>query len=348
MRASFARIGKGSATWVIVAATSAVLVWLSAAWVEARGETTQSPPPQATASPSADQAASPHHALLSRYCFTCHNQRLKTAGLALDTLDVTKVGVDSAVWEKVVWKLRGGIMPPIGRPRPGRHEIDQLATWLEGELDGAAAARLNPGRVPAHRLNRAEYVNVVRDILGVQVEPTLLPADEVGHGFDSIAGNLTLSPALLERYLAVARRVSRLAVGDPSIGPGYTSRTYVVPINMTQNDRMNEDLPLGSRAGLASPHLFPLDGDYQLRIRLKKSVYEYIVNLEEPHDLDVRLDGERIARYTIGGVSPGKPAPVSFSGTFMAAGGAGYPTQEWDEYRTSADAHLNVDRKSVV
>ena len=170
----------------------------------------------------------------------------------------------------------------------------------------------------------------------------MLPSDEVGHGFDNIAGNLTVSPALLERYMAAARRISRLAVGDPTIGPGYTSRVYSVPMNMTQNDRMSEDLPLGSRGGLAASHNFPLDGEYHLRIRLKKSVYEYIVNLEESHELDVRLDGVRIARYPIGGLVRGKPAPVSFSGTFMAAGGTGFPTQEWDDYRTSADAHLNL------
>lgn len=124
MKVCTARIGKGLATSAIVAAaTGVMLVWPSAV----RGELTQGQPPQATASPSTDPPTSPHQALLVRYCVTCHNQRLKTAGLALDTLDVTKVGIDAAVWEKVVWKLRGGIMPPIGRPRPSRHEIDQLA-----------------------------------------------------------------------------------------------------------------------------------------------------------------------------------------------------------------------------
>ena len=113
-------------------------------------------------------------------------------------------------------------------------------------------------------------------------------------------------------------------------------------MNMTQNDRMSEDLPFGSRAGIVARHQFPLDGEYHLRIRLKKSVYEDIVNLEEAHELDVRLDGARIANYTVGGVTKGKPAPVSFSGTFMAAGGAGFPTQDWDDYRTSADSHLNL------
>ncbi len=306
----------------------------------------QAPVVQAPGAPTAPVTSSPHRTLLSRYCITCHNQRINTAGLALDKLDLSNIAADSVVWEKAVWKLRGGIMPPAGRPRPDRDAIDEFASFLEGELDRAAAAHPNPGRVPVHRLNRAEYSNAVRDLLAIQVEPSLLPADEVGHGFDNIAGNLTVSPALLERYMAAARRISRLAVGDPSIGPGYTARVYALPINMTQNDRMSEDLPLGSRGGLVARHQFPLDGEYQLRIRLKKSVYEYIVNLEEAHDLDVRVDGARIARYNIGGVTKGKPAPVSFSGTFMAAGGGGFPTQEWDDYRTSADSHLNLRIKA--
>jgi mono/diheme cytochrome c family protein len=299
-----------------------------------------SQPPAAERTPAAD---SPHRTLLRRYCTSCHNEKLKTAGLMLDVMDVTSVAEAPEVWEKVVWKLRGGIMPPVGRPRPDRETINAFASYLESELDRAAFARPNPGRVAVHRLNRAEYSNAIRDLLALEINgQALLPADEVGHGFDNIAGNLSLSPALLERYMSAARRISRLAVGDPSIGPGYTSRVYIVPINMTQNDRMSEDLPFGSRAGLAVRHHFPLDGEYHFRVKLKKSVYEYVVNLEEAHDLDVRLDGARVQRFRVGGVRAGKPAPVSFSGTFMAAGGAGFPTQEWDDYRTSADANLTL------
>ena len=234
-------------------------------------------------------------------------------------------------------------MPPAGRPRPAPADAEGLRRWLEAALDRAAAGRPEPGRVPTHRLNRAEYANAVRDLLALEVDGgALLPADVAGHGFDNLAGTLTLSPALMERYLSAARRISRLAVGDPGIGPGFTSRAYTVPIDMTQNDRMSEDLPFGSRAGIAVRHRFPLDGDYDIRIRLKRSVYEYIVNLEEAHDLEVRLDGARVALYTIGGEAPGRPAPLTFSGTFMAAGGAGYPTQDWDDYYTGADAGLEL------
>ena len=287
--------------------------------------------------------AESQRALLDRYCVTCHNQRLRTGGLALDALDLSRVGDAPAIWERVVLKLRGGMMPPAGRPRPDRQTYDGLRAWLEAELDRAAAARLEPGRVPTHRLNRAEYANAVRDLLALEVDAAaLLPADDTGHGFDNLAGTLALSPVLMERYLSAARRISRLAVGDPAIGPGFTSQVYAVPITMEQNDRMSEDLPFGSRAGLAVRHRFPLDGEYLVAIRLKRSVYEYIVNLDEAHDLDLRIDGRRVARFTVGGTAPGKPAPVTFSGTFVAAGEAEYPSQDWDDYRTGADADLVV------
>ena len=264
----------------------------------ARAQQVSGPAPGSSVASQPSAADSPHRLLLRRYCTSCHNDRLMTADLSFDALDVAKVGEAAETWEKVVRKLRGGIIPPVARPRPDAASIAVFASYLESELDRAGAASPNPGRVPLHRLNRAEYANAIRVLLALEISaPALLPADEVGHGFDNIAGNLTLSPALLERYMSAARRISRLAVGDPSIGPGYTSKTYVVPINKTQNDRMSEDLPFGSRAGLAVRHHFPLDGEYSLRIKLKKSVYEYVVNLEEAHDLDVRLDGHRLERF---------------------------------------------------
>ena len=321
----------------VAAALAAVLA--GAAGAGAAGPRPQ-PPGGSPAQTTAPAPLAPR-ALLDRYCVTCHNQRLQTGGLALDTLDVSRVGGAPDVWERVVLKLRGGMMPPAGRPRPAGPALDDLRGWLEASLDRAAASTLEPGRVPTHRLNRAEYANAVRDILALDVDAAaLLPADDSGHGFDNLAGTLALSPALMERYLSAARRISRLAVGDPTIGPGLTSRTYTVPIAMTQNDRMSEALPFGSRGGLAVRHRFPLDGEYVVTVRLKRSVYEYIVNLDEAHDLDVRIDGRRVARFTVGGAAPGKPAPVSFSGTFVAAGASAYPTQDWDDYRTGADAGL--------
>jgi hypothetical protein len=238
------------------------------------------------------------------------------------------------------------MMPPVGRPRPDQQTIDGFATWLEASLDQAAAEsdQASPGTVPIHRLNRAEYLNAVRDLLAVDLDgESLLPADDSSHGFDNLAGSLALSPALLERYISAARRVSRVAVGDPTINPAFSSRRYSVPMNMSQDERMSEELPFGSRGGLVIHHDFPLDGNYLIKVTLKKSVYAYIVNLEEPHQFDVRLDGQRVKRFTVGGENRGKPAPLSFSGTIIAAGGIlPYPSQDWDDYRTSADANLEV------
>jgi hypothetical protein len=304
---------------------------------------------QATSNAAADGV---DRVFLQRYCFGCHNQRLRTGGLALDALDLSDVASAAPVWEKVALKLRGGMMPPADRPRPERDAVARFVARLEAQLDAAAPRTFEPRLVPLHRLNRAEYANAIRDLLALEVDVSrLLPADETSHGFDNIAGTLGLTPALLDRYLAAARRVSRLAVGDRSIGPAFTSNTYSVPINTVQNDHMSEELPFGTRGGLSIQHLFPLDGMYDIRIGLKKSVYEYIVNLEHEHDLDVRVDGRRIARFTIGGEAPGKAAPVSYSGTIMAsktpiegeeARGGPFPTQEWDDYRMSADSGLNL------
>ena len=306
--------------------------------------------PHAQAASAQTQAASPgsapaipQRALLDRYCVTCHNERLRTAGLALDVLDVNDVSQAPAVWERVVHKLRGGMMPPTGRPRPAKQVYDDFATWLEAALDAAAAERLEPGRVPTHRLNRAEYGNAIRDLLALDVDPvSLLPPDSSGRGFDNIAGNLAMSPALLDRYLMAARRTSRLAVGDPTIGPALTSATYVVPITMVQDDRMGDEMPFGSRGGIAVHHRFPLDGQYTFTLRLKRSVYEFIVNLGQRHDLDVRVDRVPVALFEVGGETRGNPAPISYSGTIPAARGLMYPTQEWEDYQTSADVDLTI------
>ena len=299
--------------------------------------------PGAASQAATAPAATDQRALLDKYCVPCHNQRMKIAGLTLDTLDVHDLAAAPEIWEKVISKARGGLMPPTGRPRPDPQAFAAFASSLESELDRVAGLAPNPGRVPIHRLNRAEYTNAIRDLLALDVDgQSLLPADDSSHGFDNSAGALALSPALLERYLTAAARISRLAVGDPTVGPGFTSKLYEIPINLTQNDRMSEDLPFGSRAGAAIRHYFPLDGEYVIKVRLKRSVYEYIVNIDEPHDLDIRLDGRRLERYTIGGKAKGKPAPLSFSGTFVAAGGTGYPTQEWDDYMTRADDGLEI------
>jgi hypothetical protein len=203
-------------------------------------------------------------ALLKQYCITCHNTRVKTGGLALDVLDPANVGPHAEIWEKVVRKIKTGMMPPAGVPRPERAALDALAAALEESLDRAAV----PGRelaAPAlHRLNRAEYTNAIRDLLDLEVDVTaLLPADDSHEGFDNIADVLGVSPALIQGYVSAAMKISRLAVGDRTAAPAQV--TYAAPPGLTQ-DRHLDGLPLGTRGGLLVRHTFPLDAEYEFTV----------------------------------------------------------------------------------
>jgi mono/diheme cytochrome c family protein len=251
------------------------------------------------AEPSSPHASS-QRALLDRYCVTCHNENLKTGGLALDKMDVEKVSDRAEVWENVVRKLRTGAMPPAGLPRPDKAAYDSLATYLETALDSAAAAKPNPGRLGIHRLNRAEYANSIRELLALEINSkAMLPADDSGYGFDNIGDVLSVSPLLLDRYMSAARQISRLAIGDPAIRMPVT--TYEVSLRRWQDDQASEDLPFWSRGGIAVRHYFPLDAEYLLTIRLQKAAGTAISGLGSPHQLDVRLDGTRLKEFTIGG-----------------------------------------------
>src|SRR5205823_4061188 len=208
-------------------------------------------------------------ALLDQYCVTCHNERAKTGGLALDKMDLNHVGDSAETWEKVVRKLRGGMMPPQGRPRPANDDVYKLVGFLETSLDRAGVAKPNPGRAPIHRLNRTEYGNAIRDLLALDIDVAdLLPADDESNGFDNIADVLKLSPSLLEQYLSAARKISSLALGDPSI-PTVTQR-YPLPPDIAQDDHI-EGLPLGTRGGILIHHNFPLDGQYDFRVFLLRN-----------------------------------------------------------------------------
>ncbi len=274
-----------------------------------------------------------YQAPLNRYCATCHNEQLRTGGLALSTLDVTRAGEEPEIWEKVVRKLRTGAMPPAGMPRPDKATYDALATYLEGQLDQAAADRPNPGRPMLHRLNRFEYTNAVRDLLGVEVNgETLLPADDSRHGFDNIGDVLTVSPLLMERYVSAAHKVTRMAIGDRDASP--ISDTYRVLKYNLQDDRMNDSLPFGTRGGIAVRHHFPLDGEYLLNVSLGRNSRDYIRGLTRSHQLDVRLDGVRVKRFTFGGETYGPSAPIFSSATM------GDPLQE--TYERTADEVLRV------
>ncbi len=271
--------------------------------------------------------------VLDRYCIGCHNERLRTGGLALDTLDPARVGDHPGAWEKVVRRLRTGSMPPAGRRRPDPATYETVASALENALDRAAAANPNPGRTTVHRLNRREYENAVRDLLALDIDASaLLPTDNADLGFDNMADILSVSPALLDRYIFAARRISRLAVGDPAIEP--TTETYVVPSMRFQDQRMSEDLPFGSRGGIAVRHNFPLDAEYEVRIELQRQLYDYVRGLQNRQQLEVRLDGERVALFHIGG-APGTPPPRTFAGAVLG-------DRTWEEYTLHADESLRV------
>ena len=290
----------------------------------------------------ADDAASAQ-ALLQRYCLACHTSVREARGLvpvAFDRLDAGDVGADAEVWERIVRKLRLRMMPPAGRPRPAPDVHEQFLGWLESGLDAAAAERPDPGRPAVRRLTTPEYRNAVRSLLDLEVDEgwLLFPPDDVSQeGFSTDAEALSVSPALFDRYLFAANRISRLAVGDPAVGPGFAAATYSSPRLLYQDDRMSEDLPFGSRGGMAVRHYFPLDGDYRVKIRLRRMIYDYVVGMGTPQQIEVRLDGRLVRRFTVGGADRfGYPSAYSFFGTIR-----GDPA--WEQYVSiDADADLEV------
>ena len=294
--------------------------------------------PQQTAAPGPPPPSAPapssHRATLNRYCVTCHSARLKTADLVLENLDPEDAPAHPDVWEKVVRKLRTRAMPPAGVPRPDAATYDEFAGHLETALDRAATARPNPGRTTVHRLNRNEYANAVRDLLAIDVDAQpSLPNDDSGEGFDNIAEVLSVSPTLLERYLGAARKISRQAVGEAL--PETLVQAYRISELMGQDERMSEDLPFGSRAGTSIRHYFAADGEYNIKILLRRSLggdtRDYLKGLLDAHQFDVRLDGARVKVFQVGGGRVGR----SSSGSAF-----GDPAQE--DYEHSADSGLEV------
>src|SRR5215469_7317288 len=293
-----------------------------------------------TRAQTAAPAANPR-AFFDKYCVTCHDQEQRTAGLALDTLDLSKPGEHAEVLEKVIVKLRSGSMPPPGMPRPDAATYRAVATALENTLDKAWASHPNPGRIGAvQRMNRAEYNNAIRDLfaLDMDVKP-LLPGDDTADGsFDNFADVLSISTAHLERYMSVARQVTRLAVGLPPAKPGMDR--FEIPLHVLQEDRMSEDLPLGSRGGMAIHYDFPVDGEYLIKVRLQRQYQDYLKGMGWPQQLDVRLDGKLVKRFTVGGGAKGRPAASSYAGD-GEPGFAGDP--EWEKYmQVDGDAGLEV------
>jgi mono/diheme cytochrome c family protein len=287
---------------------AAAILTLASVGMSAGGQAPQqAPAPRAATAPAATAASTPaaYQEMLNKYCVTCHNQKMKIpagAPLALDTVDLKNPGANAEVWEKVVRKIGVGAMPPQTSPTPGAAELNKFRSTLITSLDAAAAKRNNPGRYVLHRLNRTEYSNAVRDLLGVKIDVTeLLPSDGGDFGFDNIATALTTSPLLLERYLTAALRISELAVGDAEAEPGTKSFTISTVVSQGQHV---QGLPLGTRGGTAVHYDFPADGEYVFSGRLLRTVAEGYVGVEghdTPYQFIVTLDGEQIFAAPVGG-----------------------------------------------
>jgi mono/diheme cytochrome c family protein len=260
-----------------------------------------------------------YQAMVTRYCVGCHSTRNPLpagAPLALDTANFTDLGADAATWERVVKKLGVGAMPPQGAPTPGPAELTKFRSALIASLDSAAGRKNHPGRYVLHRLNRTEYANAIRDLLGVSVDATdLLPSDGGEFGFDNVATALKTSPLLLERYVAAGLQVAELAVGDAGAEPG--TATYTISTVVTQNQHV-DGLPLGTRGGILVPHTFPADGEYVFSGRLLKTVAEGLAGVEgheSPHLFVVTIDGKQVFSAPIGGkadheaAAENKPVP---------------------------------------
>jgi cytochrome c553 len=295
------------------------------------------PAPQAPSVPASPAASTPAvpAAVLAKYCVTCHNEKRKVAGLMIDKLDLQHVGSDAEAWEKVARKFRTHEMPPPSAPRPDKATYAAMTAHLESALDTAAAVNPNPGRVPVHRLNRTEYTNAIRDLLGLDIDGrAVLSTDDADQeGFDNVASVLTVSPALLENYLSAARMISRLAVGDTARKPMVD--VFKVERDMVQDERMSDQLPFGSRGGMAVKYQFPVDGEYLIKLELKRQLYDYLVGMGEPHQVDIRLDGALLKRFTIGGEGKGMTTPENFAGNTP-----GDP--DWERYMLTADRGLEV------
>jgi hypothetical protein len=258
--------------------------------------------------PSVEERAAAAKGVLDRYCIDCHNDAERTGELTLERLALTDVGAHAEVWETVVKKLRGRMMPPAGEPLPDAEATTELVAFLENELDAAAAANPNPGAKSLHRLNRTEYGNAIRDLLALEINANaLLPNDSEAYGFDNIADVLGTDPSLMDRYLSAAWKITSAAIGDTDLAPSVV--TYRVPPDRSQNDHV-EGLPFGTRGGMLVSHHFPVDGEYVIKPRLWRNTVDVVRGTETPHDLEVSLDGARLSLTRFGGPDDEVPAQM--------------------------------------
>jgi len=265
------------------------------------------PPATLPADNSVSSAPPPHTAPFNQqtvwqtwkiYCDTCHFGPKARGNLNLENLDLANLDEKGGVWEKLLRKLRSREMPPPGMPRPADATYEALIKAIEGERDRVAQVRPKPGHPTLHRLNRTEYANVIRDLLAVDVDVSeLLPADDTGYGFDNIGDVLQVSPLQMERYLAAAGKISRLAVGDPKMAVAY--QTYSISHGLNQSDRMSETLPLGSRGGTAVEHRFPVDGQYEISVGLARGKADEFLGMGSNRTIDLRLDDRRLALFQV-------------------------------------------------
>ena len=260
---------------------------------------------------SPEELAATHAATINRYCLDCHNEIDRESDLVLEDRNLVDLGADAETWEKVVRKLRGGLMPPPGGPRPDGETVDELVTYLETSLDAAAASQAPLPRAPIHRLNRTEYGNAIRDLLALEIDVAeLLPADDEGYGFDNIADILRVSPSLLEQYLGTSAKIASLAIGDPDTP--VVSHLFRAPPDLAQSQHI-EGLPLGTRGGLLATHFFPLDAHYDFSVFLERNIVGYMTGLEWPHELEITIDGARVFAAEVGGEADNLMSDTNFA-----------------------------------
>ena len=261
--------------------------------------------------PSPEEQIAAHEAAIDHYCLDCHNSIDREGGLVLEDIDLADVAANAETMEKMLVKLGGQLMPPPGEPRPEPQEVDGMVGYLTAALDRNGAEHPELGRMSIHRLNRSEYGNAVRDLLGVEVDPAeYLPADDEGYGFDNIADILRVSPSLLEQYLSASGKIAALAVGDMSTPT--VSSVYRAPPDLAQ-DKHIEGLPLGTRGGILIRHYFPLDAEYDFAVFLQRNIVGYMTGLEWPHELEISIDGERVFIAPVGGEEDNAMSDANFS-----------------------------------
>jgi len=316
-----------------------VVVAANAPHAQVRPEVRLTASAQATAvkKPDTTSTATNDQALVDKYCATCHNARTLSGNLSLAGLDVTAPADHPETFEKVIRKVRAGLMPPAGMPRPERATLDGFAGRLETNLDRAAALAPNPGSHLLHRMNRTEYANAIRDLLHLDVDATtLLPADDSSEGFDNIADALRVSPALVERYTSAAVKVSRLAVGNLLLTA--STATYRVPGDLAQSNHL-DGLPLGTRGGTLIEHTFPLDAEYSFRIRIRGAAIGLAAANLQGEEIEISLDGERIklvpATATIDLKLPMKAGPHTLGVTFVRKPPPG-ADEVWEIFATNS------------